>query len=269
MPIFIVIFSVVLLKSVAEAGAWLQEKGRSELITKYEYQTLSTYFTDPSTNSRYNSKTFFFEMYNLYYQFGLNEKITIGLDEKWFNYLDYNQYYFEESEAYSNFEENELKLDSHYKKFENRPYSTKLFAQSSIWSGDNSVISIRPAVESYNTSYDQAFEIALLYGKSFKLGKEYSYVNLEYSVARNPDDVTEKLEATLGIAVHAKHTALIQIFCYRNVGILRDQNVDLGQFSWQIKYNDYFSLQTGYATNLNRRNEYISNAIITGFIFKF
>lgn len=265
----IIIFSVALYGNVAKAGAWLQEKGKSELITKYEYQTLSTYFTDPGTNIRYNSKTFFIEMYNIYYQFGFKENFTIGIDEKWFNYLDYNQYYFDQNDAYNSFEENELKLDSHYKKYENRPYSTKLFAQSYVWSNGASVISIRPAVESYNRTKDQSFEISLLYGGNFRLGKEYSYLNLEYGVARNSDDVTEKLEATLGIRVNESHTALLQIFCYKNIGILRDQDADLGQFSWQIKYNDYLSLQTGYSTNLTRRKEFITHSIITGLIFKF
>ena len=142
--ISIVIYLILFISDIALADAWLKKKGESELNITFEDKVLFSYYKDYADDNAYLSKAFSFEIYGLYYQYGLTDKINLIVEEKWFNYKGYA-----ESNNNSSFsQEYGLMLDDHYKKFENKPYETKLFIQTSIWSDDNSIISIQPGINS-------------------------------------------------------------------------------------------------------------------------
>ncbi len=261
----------------AFAGAWMKKKGESELDFKYEYKTLLTYYDDLN-GQKYPSKIYEFDIYSLYYQYGTGENMNLIIEEKWFNYKGYKDTYLgKESESYNFFNQTELTQDNHYRKFENNPYESKFLLQTSLWSSESSIISIQSGLDFYNNNLDRALQINLLYGHSFKLGKEYSYINIEAGIEENTSDSTTyeaqdtylRLEATLGLTITPKQTLLLQLYNSNSSGIFRDQNVNLGQISWVYKYNQNISWQTGYSTNLTKRDKYKTMSIITGIMFKF
>ena len=266
------ILVMICLARTASAGAWLQKSGESTLIPKYENKTLFSYYTDPTTNRKYWSKASILEMYSLFYQYGINDRLTLILEEKWFNYKGYYKFYNEDSEAYNFFAETEMMYDNHYQKFENNPYESKILLQTSLWSNDNSVFSIQPGFEFYNRNLDKAVELNLLYGYNFK----YGYLNLESGIGKNirhlsneEQEWTSKFETSLGLEVTSRYTLLLQLFNKRNIVIYRDQHSNVGQASWLYKYDQNFSWQVGYSTNLTERDNYVTESVITSMIIKF
>ena len=262
---------IILFSNNAFAGAWLKKKGESELDFKYENKVLLNYYNNPVDNSTYLSKAFILDLYSLYYQYGINDKLTLVLEEKWFNYKAKIGAYEEDSESYNFYHENEMMLYDHFQKFENNPYITKIALQTSLWQNDSSIISIKPGFGLYNNTLDKTMELSLLYGYSFKLGAQYSYINLEYSIEQDIRDVKyfdsenvfSKFEATLGLAMTPKHTAIFKLLDDRG------HDTKIGQFAWQYQYNQSVAWQTGYSTNLTNRNKYIVESIITSIVMKF
>jgi hypothetical protein len=268
---------LVLLKCNAYAGAWLKKAKGSELNAQYEYKTLLNYYTKASDNTKYLSKAFILELYQVHYQYGINDKFTLVVEEKWYNYKNYLSAHRDASEEYNFYHQTELMFNNNYRKFENNPYETKLGLQTALWSNENSILSIKPGFELYNNKLDKAIEIVALYGYSFKLGKQYSYINLEIGIGKNVnklfssglDMLTSKIDISLGIALTKKHTAIFQSFNHKNIGIFRNQNSHMGQFSWQYQYNKNISWQSGYSTNLTNRDKYINESVISGITIKF
>lgn len=269
--ISIIISLILLIANLALAGAWLKKKGESELNITLEDKALFSYYKNASDNHTYLAKAFSFEVYNLYYQYGLTDIINLIVEEKWFNYKGYA-----EANNNSSFsQEYGLMLDDHYKKFENNPYETKLFLQTSIWSDDYSIISIQPGINSYNNGLDNAAELNFLYGYSFQIAKKNSYLNIETGIEKHLDSsnninsVKTKFDITFGIDLKKKHTLLLKSFNSNNDGILRDQRVNSIEVSWVYKYKPNFFWKTGYSSNVTRRSEYITESIITGMTIKF
>ncbi|MEK6734117.1 MAG: hypothetical protein AABY27_03325 [Pseudomonadota bacterium] len=256
--LFIFIFS-----NNSYAGAWVKNKGESEFIFKFEKNILSDFYENKI------SKIFISDFYSSFYEYGITDKVTFGIEEKWFNYKSYEENYTDNSESYNNFESNELYLDSHFKKFENKPYETKLYLKTPIWKNDNSIFSVKFGPEIYNNDIDKALNLSLLYGYSFLLGKEYSYINIEYEIKDNSNTISSKLETSLGISITSKLSFLLQYYGYKNIGINRNQDIDKGEISTIWKFNDKISWQTGYSTNITKRKEYIVEAYITGISIKF
>ena len=81
----IIILSILFCSEAALAGAWLQKKGKSEVIAQYEHETFSNFYHIPQDQDDYLSKEFVSEKYSVFYQYGLKDEITIGFDMKWFN----------------------------------------------------------------------------------------------------------------------------------------------------------------------------------------
>ena len=124
------LFSIlILLNNESLAGAWPQKKGKSELEYKYENKILFTYFTDPKDNSRYFSKAFILDLYSLHYQYGINDKLTLVIEEKWFDFKAKHNIYKSDDPAFNFHHQTETTLKNHFHKFENNPYETKISLQ--------------------------------------------------------------------------------------------------------------------------------------------
>lgn len=280
----------LLISTFAQAAAWLQDKGKSEMITSYENETLTTYYTDPKTDKNSIYRVYSFDLYNIFYQYGATEDLTLGASTKWYNYNGYSSGVPANNYAESNnslllknapsedlvfFAEGESYLNDYYSNTENKPLDTKVFAQTGLWSNDHSTLSIQPSIQFYNYNWNKALELRLLYGHSFKLGKQYSYINIETALnrdtyrffAKNEDDTTFGLDLTLGLGVTEKNTIMLQYFSKYNGE--KQIEVNTGEVSLLFKYNEYLSWQNGYSTNLNDRKEYVTENYITGLWFKF
>ena len=265
----------IFISSISSASAWLQPPRKSELITKYEYKTIIP---------NQNSPPFSFNIYDVFYQYGLNEKITIGLKTQGYNYISSNlanynnrsKYYIDNDEdAFT--EETESTLYNHYKKSENIPLETKILAQTKIYSKQNSILSIQPSIIFHSQYLDKELELRGLYGYNFKLGSEYSYINIEIAGSRRTykffaeeaDTTSFKLDLTFALALNKKHTAMFQSFYIYNKALYGNNYYNSGEVSWLYKYNEYLTWQTGYATNFTHREQYISQSVITGLWLKF
>lgn len=272
-----IILMLTLLSGNAYGGAWLKKAKESELNVQYEYKTLLNYYTKAADNTKYLSKAFVIELYQIHYQYGINDNLTLVVEEKWYNYKNYQSVNHDDGEEYNFYHQTELMFNNNYKKFENNPYETKIHLQAALWSNENSILSIKPGFELYNNKLDKALEISALYGYSFKLGKQYSYINIEMGVGKNVnkllsdglDTITSKIDISLGIALTKKHTAIFQSFNHKNIGIFRNQNSHIGQISMQYQYNKNIAWQSGYSTNLTNRDKYITESIISGITIKF
>ena len=243
--ISLIISLILFVSDLASAAAWLKKKGESELNIDFEDKILFSYYKDDSDNHIYFSKAFSFEIYNLYYQYGLTDKINLIVEEKWFNYKGYSG--AKNNSSFS--EQYGLMLDDHYRKFENNPYETKLFLQTSIWSDEDSIISIQPGINSYNNVIDNAAELNFLYGYSFQIAKKNSFLNIETGIEKhfdsfdNINSVKAKFDITFGIDLKKKHTLLLKSFNSSNDGMFRDQNVSSIEVSWVYKYKPNFFLE--------------------------
>jgi hypothetical protein len=287
----LLVYSIsLLISSTSLAAAWLQAANESELITQYETKTLTTYYTDPATNNNTNSRVFSFDIYSIFYQYGLNKDLTLGFKTSWYNYKGFkgdnyskNNYTNDSlllknapSEEYVFFSENKIMLDDHYRQSENKPSDTNFFAQSELWSNDNSILSIQPSIQFYNVNFDKALELRLLYGYNFQLLEDqYSYINIETAANRRTkeffvediNNTTINLDLTFGLKLTKKNTIMFQSFYQYNGGSTLEENI--GQVSLVFQYNQYVTWQTGYSTNLINRKQYISDSVITGLWLKF
>lgn len=287
----LLIFSILLIiGNEALAAAWLQKPGKSELITLFESQTLTTYFKDPQDTSTNNSRNFYFENYNVLYQYGLNEDFTVGMNSKWYNYKGFTEVGYGDdysndslllknapSEEYVFFSEEELSLDGTYKQNENKPLESSFFFRKSLWQYEETILSVQPALQFYNQEFDKALELRFLYGQSFKFLKNYSYVNVEAAAGRRTraflaediNNTTFNIDLTLGIGVSKRNTIMLQSFYKFNRALYGNEYSNIGQVSLVFKYNEYFAWQSGYSTNLNDRKNYISESITTGVWLNF
>ncbi len=235
----------IFISSISSASAWLQPPRKSELISKYEYKTII-----PSNNSLPIS----FNIYDVLYQYGFNEKLTIGLKTRGYNYnsaksANYNNsnYYVDDNDVFA--EESELMIHDSYQKFENTPLETKIFAQTKLWSDQNSILSIQPSVSLCTQYLDKQLELRILYGYNFKLGSEYSYINIELAANRRTykfladeiDTTAVKLDLTFALALNKKHTAMFQSFYYHNNALYGSNYYNSGEVSWLYKYNEHLS----------------------------
>lgn len=284
----LLIYSICLLiSSTALSGAWLQEPGKSELISQYEHQKITTNYTSPLKKQPPVNKTSSFDIYNILLQYGFNEKLTLGFETKWYNYngsINLNSNYNNNillknspEQNYNFFDEHETRNKNIHKRLENSPLETRFFAQTELYSSENSVFSIQPSINFYTNSLDKALELRALYGYNFKLGSKHSYFNCELAAIRNThqftskniDSTTLKLDFTLGFSLKRNHTIMLQNFYYYNHGLYGNNYSSVGQASWLYHYNKNLSWQTGYATNFTNRNQYISQSVITGIWLKF
>lgn len=285
------LYSFILCLSLkASAAAWQLKPGQSELITSYEHKTLTTFYTDPKTKQNAIYGTYSFDVYNIFYQKGINEDYTLGINTKWYNYTavnsntdgNNNQNLDDSlllknapSEDFVYFNEDMNYLGDYFSNTENKPLDTKFFLQKALLSKDHSVISIQPGVKFYGSSWDKALELKFLLGHSFKLGPNYSFINIETGVSRNTyrfledteNNTTFILDSTLGIGISENNTLMIKNY-YKYNG---EKNLEesIGEVSLIYRYNQYISWQNGYSTNLNERGIYISESYITGLWLKF
>ncbi len=255
------------------AGAWLQKPKNSEFILQQEYKFLTTYYTKTLSSEPILSKAYIFEIYDAFYQYGINDKLTIGVQTKWFNYNGYIEHYTEDTPEYDFFEANELTLDAEYKEHEKNPFETKFFVQTSLWSNKNSIISFQPNISLYTSKLRKSIGASLLYGYSFKIGKRKAFINLEAGIDAS-HYISTKYEATLGYDLTKKYAVMLQSFNRENTKFYHPDTIEEEYYndakaSLIYKYNKFISLQTGYSTNISQRNIYSSDSFITSIIIKF
>lgn len=294
----LLVCSVCLLKNdISFAGAWLQPKGESELIFKIENKELSSFYKNAMDHENTDSSMYIFQYYDLFYQHGAKDNLTIGFDAKWYNYQsclkDYSN--LDDSILLKNNDsrvqyqiEQQYYIDSHYKLYEQRLVEYKFFAQTELFSNEESLISIRPSVGGFVSDKINMAGLALLYGHNFKLGAMPSYINIEVGVdnifdsplvdSSSVDSMKVTIDLALGVFVTEKQVLLIQSFnssdplqSLKNSGdssANRDFS-NIGEISWVYKYSKHTAWQTGYSTNLTNRDKYITNSVITGLCLRF
>lgn len=273
----ILIFVSLLIRSIAEGGAWSQVKDSSELNLDYEYKVLHTYFFDHIQQKNYLSKVSQFELFSLYYQYGLTDKYTLVLEEKWFNYKGVTQIYNGDDSNYEFHDLSDNMYESHYQKTENNPYQTKISLQREMLKKTNFVFSLKPGFELYNNKTDKALEIGFLLGANFDVNHKRHYINLEYYLSRklnefkniNYDNLNRNLELTYSLGVTRKQSILFQLFDQRNGGIFRNQNLTQVKVSWQYDTKAGIGIKFGYSTNISQRKNYIVESFSTGVIIRF
>jgi hypothetical protein len=257
-----------MLQQNAVAGAWLQPKGKSEMIVQYEYKFLDSYYTN--NDNIFLSKKFCFENYHLFYQYGYKDDINFGFETKWMNYKGYTQFLENNSENYNFFQENELMYDDRYKKFENQIEEFRVFIQKELWSAPGeAILSIQPGFRSYNYNYDHVKELNALYGYSFKVGTKNAYINIETGIGWNQEHVLYKLNSSFGIYLSEKNLTIFEYLFSTNNGLDKDEDVTMGKISWIYKYNSNIYWQNSYSTNVNNRHKYIVDSFMTGIWIKF
>jgi hypothetical protein len=266
---------LVSLYSNCDAGAWGQLKNVSELNLSYEYKVLFDYYFDDQQQQNYLSKASQFELFSMHYQYGINDKYTLVLEEKWFNYKSSSQVYSGHNSNYDLYNLREEMYLSHYQKFENNPYVSKIGLQYELFKKNSFVFSIKPSIESYNNDLNQAAELGLLFGYNFTVNHSQHFINCEYYVSRDYgklsglSDTTTNLELTYSMGLTRRQSLVFQIFDQRNVGIYRDDNITRAQLSWQYLSKQGIGFKFGYATNLTHRKNYIVESYIAGVIIKF
>ena len=225
--------SVCLLNNnISFAGAWLQPKGASEVIFQAEDKELFTFYKNAIDHENTDSSVYVFKYYDLFFQHGAKENLTIGFNAKWYDYKsrlkDYSS--IDDSILLKNknpqqiiFQiEQQAYIDSHYKLYENSLAEYKFFVQTELWSGETSVISVKPSIGGFASDKINMAGLAFLYGHNFKLGPVASYINIEAGVddifdsplvdASSVDSMKTTIDLTLGLAFTAKQTLLIQSF---------------------------------------------------------
>lgn len=259
--------NIILYSHISFAGAWLLEPNKYELILQQEYKFLTTYYISKPGEEAIASKIFSFETYDSFLQYGINEKLNIGLQAKWYNYKGYSQNYSENTTEFDYFESNELAMDSEFKEYENNLFETKFFAQTPLWKNKNSIISLQPNISFYTKNFTASGGVALLYGKSFKVGKRNVYINLEVG-ADVSHSISTKYEATLGYDLTKKYSVMLQSFNRQNTKFY-NTNADFVEYfndmkaSLIYKYNKFLFIQTGFSTNITQRNSYVADSFIT------
>lgn len=281
------------------ASAWLQPKGRSEVIFQTENKDLTTYFQDTSNYDLTNSNRFVFDYYTLFYRYGHKQDSNIGFEAQWYNYTSYiddsaantpSSILLKNNDPNINFQrQSELYLDSHFQKYENNIFEYKLFYQQEFWSDENSVISIKYNIGSFaEQGAVNMAGIAVLFGHNFKWLKQDMHFNVEFGAddvfysslldVNSTDSIRAKLDVTIGHEVTKKQTVLLQFFNHTDpLQSLKNPNdarysrefYNTLQISWIYKLTPKTYWQTGYASNITRRNEYIADSVTTGIWLKF
>ena len=263
---------ILLYHHFAIAGAWLQEPKKYELILQQEYKFLTTYYTPIPEDEALESKTFFFEIYDVFLQYGLNKKLNICLQTKWHNYKSYAKYYSEDTTEFDFYQSNELIMDSYFKEHENHPFETKIFAQTPLWSNKNSIISLQPNISFFTRNLNTSIGATILCGHSFKVGKRNVFINLEIGVDIS-HSLSTKYEATLGYDLTKKYIVMLQSFNRQNTRYY-DTEIAYTEYyndmkaSLIYKYNKYISLQSGFSTNITQRKNYVADSFITTLVVK-
>lgn len=273
----IIILSILFIKSAAQGGAWSLPKNVSELNVDYEYKFVYSYFFDRTQQQNYLSKVDQFELFNLHYQYGITNKYTLVIEEKWFNYRGSAQVYSGEDHNYEFHQLTDDMYDSHYQKFENNPYQTKLSLQREIFKRSNFVFSLKPGLELYNNKIDKAVELGFLFGVNFDINHKHHYINCEYYLSKNTkelknsnyDNFTRYLELTYSMGITRKQSILLQLLNQRNEGIFRDQDLTQAKIAWHYDTKAGIGVKVGYLTNISRRKNYIIESFSAGVIIRF
>ena len=291
----LLVYSVCLLiNDISFAGAWLQPKGKSELIFQIENKELATYYKDSSNHDCTNSNRFGFDYYSLFYQYGLKNDTTIGFEIKGFNYTSYssekNSVLLKNNDPNDSFNKrNELYLDSHYKRYENEIFEYKVFAQREFWSDESSVISIKPSIGSFFTNDGiNMVGLAILFGHNFKLGEKDAHINVEFGAdnifysslfdASDVDSIRSALDFTIGINMTERNMVLFQSLNHTDpLQSLKNpaephynrKFSNMAQVSWVYEYSKNTLWQTGYSTNISDRDKYIVDSVMTGLWLRF
>ena len=266
--------AIILINETSIAGAWLLKQKDSELIIQHEYKNLITYYKNKTNGENTPSKSFSFMLNDIFYQYGYNDKVTIGLQAKWLNYLGYEQLYNEkETPSYDFFEASEFTLDQDYRHQENSLAEIKFFAQTPLWKTAESIISLQPNISFYNNGLHQSIGISILYGTNFQIGTKTGFINLEAGIDRN-NSTSTRFDATIGYSINSRNMIMLQSFNRKNSQFYNDEIMEESRskdirLSYAYKYNKSLSITSGYATNLSQRNNYITESIITGVSIKF
>jgi len=266
--------AMILINKTVFAGAWMLKPKDSEMIIHNEYKTLVTYYINPTNNSSTPSKAFSFIVYDMFYQYGLNDKINLGMQAKFFDYLGYEQIYAEEeTPSYEFFEASELTIDQDYLRQENNLAELKFFAQTLLWQSEKSIVSLQPNISLYNNGKSQSFGLSFLYGLNFQIGIKTGFINLEAGVDASKS-ASPRFDATIGYALNSRNMIMLQSFNRQNSKFYQDDWFEEShyneiRFSYVYKHSKAISVETGYATNISQRRNYISESITTGISIKF
>lgn len=294
----LLVCSVCLLKNnISFAGAWMQPKGASEIIFQVENKELFTFYKNAIDHENTDSSLYVFQYYDLFYQYGAKDNLTIGFNAKWYNYQSYLKDYsslnesilLKNNDSRAQYQiEQQYYIDSHYKLYEQSLAEYKIFAQTELWSNEWSLLSIRPSIGGFASDNINMVGVSFLYGENFKIGSVPGYINIEAGAdnifdsslvdSSSVDSMKITIDLTLGVSFTEKQMFLIQslnstdpLQALKSSGDLSDNRefANIGKVSWVYKYNEYASWQTGYSTNLTNRDQYIANSVITGLWLRF
>jgi len=269
------IIPLCLISDIASAGAWLQPEGKFEIITQFEHNSLHYNDTDYKANINAKAKEFGLHFYDLLIQYGANKNATIGTKFRWFDYKGFAEYYPEDYDNFNYAKQIAYSENNYYQESENHLLKADFFLQNELWSNDHSIFSVQTNFTIYPNNIDTryaAIGVKLLYGQNFSFINKDHYINIELGFDRILDELTNRnkmvnLGLTLGIRATKKITAIFQTFS--DFYLASRENYHIGQFSLVYHYSKNLSWQTGYSTNLNKRNSYVTQSYITGIWIKF
>lgn len=267
------IICILFINNISSAGAWLMKPGASELIATHEYKILTNFYQDQG--QKYLANIYHFSVYDLFYQYGLNDKWTIGMQTQWFDYkFNENTYQEEETLNYNIFAANQSALNKDYKLNENKPYSSKFFAQTCLWQYQDTLLSIQPNVRFFTSKYHKSAGVIWSLGHSFQMGIKTGFINIEAG-ADLSHGASQTLDATIGYWLNSRNMLMIQSFNHLNTKFYHPEFFNNEEYhndlriSYIHKYSKSTTTQVGYSTNTTQRKNYISHSIITGIAIKF
>lgn len=246
---------------ISLAAAWLQEKGRSQLIVSTTFFKSDEFF---DVQGNRNSQPEFTKLtYDFLYEYGLNDNWTIGVQPR------YDQVRQLTADGFVNQNSGLASIDF---------WARRKIAQryNLLQQGDGAVLSaqsklVLPGKESRRSTLPVSTnqidaEFRVLAGYSFKaINDLYHYVNLEAAVKKRFETPSDEwaLDLTLGTHVAQNWQILAQIFHTESLDVggsglslaaTRDFSLTSGQLSVVRKFSDRYSMQVGVFDHLRGRN---------------
>ena len=246
--------------------------GSSEFITTHEYKILANFYQD--SNQTYPANIYHFSVYDLFYQYGLNDKWTIGMQTQWFDYkFNENIYQEEETPSYNIFAANQSALNKDYKLNENKPYSSKFFVQTCLWQYEDTVLSIQPNIRFFTHKYRKSAGVIWSLGQNFQTGTKTGFINIEAG-ADLSYNASQTVDVTLGYWINSRNMLMTQLFNRLNTKFYKPEYFEEEYYndlriSYIHKHSKSVYTQVGYSTNTTQRKNYISHSVITGITIKF
>lgn len=231
----------------AQAGAWLQKYGKTQLILNYSHLSTDKFFD--TAGDKFSNTKFSKHEFSPYVEYGLTDEWTVGSSLSL------------QSISSNGVGGNFIDIGDYTLSY------TELFARIYLDTGDRYVFSIEPRLKIITNS-DTATnpegktpipELKLSYGQSFETYDSFSDMGVTYR-KRTEADLADmlKLESTVGTRPFEETPLLfmVQAFYEKNLGVINPTsssgNYDLLklQLSAAYEYDDNITLQAGYFNNV-------------------